>query len=110
IAGGPILENLAIAGRGRSAGEPAGQTILEDLAIAARGLAEPTRRDAGGAVEGADEVGQIAEADVERDVGDRPVVLGEQAGGAPQPRADQVLLGGDAEDGGEQAEEVKLAE
>ena len=41
---------------------------MENLAVAARGLAEAARRDAGGAVEGAHEVGEVAEAGVEGDV------------------------------------------
>ena len=47
------------------------EPILEDRAVALRRPAEAARRDAGGAVEGAHEVGEVAEADVERDVGDR---------------------------------------
>jgi len=42
----PILENLAVA---------------KYLALAERGLPEPQRRDAGGAVEGADEIGEVSE-------------------------------------------------
>jgi hypothetical protein len=38
----------------------------------------------------ADEVGQVAEPDVERDVGDRPAVVGEQARRVPQPAPDEV--------------------
>ena len=47
-----------------------GEPFLENLAHAARGLAEFSGGNAGGAVEGADEIGEIAEADVIGDVGD----------------------------------------
>src|SRR4029079_2578813 len=41
-----------------SADEAAGEALLDRAAIAARGLAEPARRDAGGPVERAHEVGE----------------------------------------------------
>ena len=40
------------------------QPFLENLAHAARGLAEPARRNTGGAVEGSNEIGEIAKPDV----------------------------------------------
>ena len=61
-------------------------------------------------MERADEVRQVAEPDLVRDVGDLPRVLREQARRAPQPRPDHVLLGRHAEHAGEQPQEVKLAE
>ena len=58
------------------------EAILENLAIASRRLTKSARRDAGGTVEGAHEVRQIGEADVERDIGDRALVVG--AASAPR--------------------------
>ena len=57
------------------------QAILEDLAIAPGGAAEPPGRGAGGPVEGALEVREVGEADVERDVGHRALRFGQQSGG-----------------------------
>ena len=68
------------------------------------------RRDAGGAVEGADEIGQIAEADVIGDVGDRAVVVGQQPRRVAQPRAHQILMRRDAEHAGEQPQEMERAD
>src|SRR5262245_34246039 len=70
--------------------------ILENLAVALGGFAKAARRDAGGAMEGADEVREIVEAGVHRDVGDRAVALGQQARGAAQTGANQVLMRRDA--------------
>src|SRR4051812_17269610 len=77
------------------------EAFPENPALSARGLPELGRRHAGGAVEGADEIGEIAETDVIGDVGDRDIVLGEQARGVPQPRTHQILMRGDAEHGRE---------
>ena len=55
------------------------EAFLEDLALASGSLAEPARRHARGAAEGAHEVGQVVEAGIERDVGDRGPVFGQQA-------------------------------
>src|SRR6266581_201994 len=86
------------------------ETFLENLAHAARGLAELQRGDAGGAVEGADEIGEIAEAYVIGDVGHVPVILGQQARGMPEPRAHQILMRGDAEHAREQPQEMERAD
>ena len=67
---------------------------MENLAVAARGAAERSGRDAGGAGKGADEVGEIGEAGVQRHFGDRPLLLGQQARGAAQAGAHQVLVRG----------------
>ena len=58
------------------------QAFLENLAVAAPArLAEAARRDAGGAVEGTHEIRQVARSPTsQRDVGDRPVVVGQQRG------------------------------
>src|SRR3984893_17602150 len=74
-----------------------GQAFLENLAHPPRGLAEPARRDARGAVEGAHEVGEIAEADVIGDIGDGPLVVGQEARRGAEPRADQILVRGHAQ-------------
>jgi hypothetical protein len=55
-----------------------GEAIAEDLAVSLRRPAEAARRDAGGTMKRANEVGEVTEPDVERDVGDRPRVVGEQ--------------------------------
>jgi hypothetical protein len=52
--------------------EGARQAILENLAVASRGAAKSARGDPSGAVECADEVREVREADVERDLGDGP--------------------------------------
>src|SRR5262245_40425297 len=91
--------------------ENAGQAILENLAIVRvavpRSLAEAARRDAGGAVEGAHEIRQVAEADIECDIADRPIVGGQRAGGAAQPRTQQVLMRRHADDARKQSQEMK---
>ena len=69
-----------------------GEPILENLAHPARGLAEPQRRNPGGAVERPDEVGEIAESDVIGDIGDRAVIVGQEARRMTQPRAHQILV------------------
>ena len=91
--------------------ESAGESLLENLAIVrvagAGGLTEAARRDAGGTVEGAHEVRQIAKADIECDIADRPIVGGQRACGAAQPRAQQVLMRRHADDAGKQPQEMK---
>ena len=62
-----------------------GQSILENLAVAARGFAEPAWRDPGGAMEGAHEVGEIAESDIIGDHGDRAVIAGQAPRRVAQP-------------------------
>jgi len=84
--------------------------VRERAALAPRRLPESPWRNARGAVEGADEVREIAEADVERDLGDRPCILGEEASRAPEPGAHQVLVRSHAEDLPEEAQEVERAE
>src|SRR5687768_11215854 len=76
---------------GSSPRVPAGrEPFLDDLALAAGGLAEAARRHPGRAVERADEVRQVGEPGVERDVGDRGGPLGEPARGGAQARRDHV--------------------
>ena len=61
-------------------------------------------------MEGAHEVRDVTEADVERDVRDRSSVAGQKARRAAEPAADQVLVGSHAEDAGEDSQEVKRAQ
>ena len=61
-------------------------------------------------MEGAHEVGQVAEPDIERHLGDRLRVAGQQAGGPAQTGTDQILVRSDAEDAREKPQEVKRAE
>ena len=72
-----------------------------------RAAAEGAGGHSGGAVEGADEIGEIGEAHVERDVGDGARVLGEEARGAAQARAYQVLVRRHAEHAREEAKEME---
>ena len=83
---------------------------MEDLAVAFRGVAEAAGGHPGGAVEGADEVREVSEADVEGDVGHSSAVVGEQARGVTQARTHQVLVRGDAEHVREQAQEMERTE
>ena len=58
--------------------ESAGESILENLAVVRIGrpcgLPEAARRDAGGAMECADEVRKVRKADIQCDIADRPIV------------------------------------
>src|ERR1022692_4151663 len=72
-----------------------GRAFLENLAQSPRGLTEPARREAGGAMKGADEVGEIAEPDIVGNIGDGEVLVSQQLRRAAQPRAHQVLVRGD---------------
>jgi len=83
---------------------------LENLAVAARGATEATRRDSGGAMEAAQEIGEIGEARVIGDIGDRALILGQQTGGPAQPRADEILMRRHAQNFGEEPQEMKRAE
>ena len=83
---------------------------MEDLALAARGVPEAARRDAGGAVEGADEVREVAEADVVGDVGDRALVVGQEPRGAAQPRRTRYWCGVTPSAAREEAQEVEGAQ
>src|SRR5262245_43791513 len=87
---------------GRSA-EP----ILENLAVALRGAAKIARRNPGRAAEGADKIRQIREADVERDIGDGTFLFGQQARGATQPDANQILVRSHAQHIAKQAQKVE---
>jgi hypothetical protein len=58
----------------------------------------------------ADEVGEVAEADVVSDVGDRSGVVGEEARGVAETRTHEVLVWRDAEHVSEEPQEVKGAE
>src|SRR5688572_7799953 len=86
------------------------EAVLENLAVAARGTPERAGRDARGATEAAHEVGEVGETDVERDVGDGPVIVGQQPRGMAQAAAHEVLVRRDAEHGGEEAQVVPGAE
>src|SRR6516225_4987477 len=86
------------------------EAFLENLAHAARGLAELQRRHAGGAMEGADEIGEIAKADVIGYIGHVPVILGQQPCRMPQPRAKQILMRSDTEHAREQPQEMERAD
>src|ERR1700743_3511822 len=86
------------------------ETFLENLALALGNLPKPERRHAGGAVEGADEIGKIVEADVIGDIGYGFVVFGQQPYRASQPRAQQILMWGDAEHAGKQPQEMERAD
>ena len=61
-------------------------------------------------MEGADEIGEIAEADVIGDIGDRAVVVGQPPRRMAQPRAHQILVRGDAEHAREQPQEMERAD
>jgi hypothetical protein len=61
-------------------------------------------------VEGAHEVREVAEANVEGDLGDAAVRAAEQARGATQPRAHQVLVWRHPEDFREEPQEVEGAQ
>src|SRR3989449_7107089 len=86
------------------------EPVLENLAIAPGSPAEASGREPGGAVEGAHEVRDVTEADVERDVGDRSSVAGQEARRAAEPAADQVLVRSHAEGVGEDPQEVEPAQ
>lgn len=61
-------------------------------------------------MESTHEVREVAEADLDRDVGDRPGVVVEQTRRVAQPRADQILVWCHTEDFGEQSQEMKWAQ
>jgi hypothetical protein len=61
-------------------------------------------------MEGAHEVGQVAEPDIERHLGDRPRIVGQQARCPAEPGANQVLVRGHAQDPCEESQEMKRAE
>src|SRR5215470_6433041 len=86
------------------------EPILENLAIPSGQPAEPSGRDPGGAVEGAHEVREVAEADVQGDVRDRASIVGQEARRVAEPAADQVLMWRHAEDTGKDSEEVERTE
>src|SRR6058998_565180 len=86
------------------------ETGLENLAIASGRLAKSPGRDAGRAVERADEVRQIAEPDVERDVGDRRGAVGQEPCGTAEPGPHEILMRRDAEHAREDSEEMKRAQ
>src|SRR5438045_3269650 len=71
--------------------------------------AKVARRRAHRAPERVDEVRQVAEADVVRDVDDAPIGVEEQRGRAPQPRGDDVAMRRGADDRAKRAREMKRA-
>src|SRR5262249_54736492 len=86
------------------------EAFLENLAHAARGLTELQRGDAGRTMEGADEIGEIAKTDVIGDIGYIPAVLGQQACRMAQPRANEILMRGDAQHARKQAQKMERAD
>ena len=86
------------------------ETFLENLAVSARRLAERARRDPGGAMKGAHEIGEIAKSNVEGDIGDGAAIIGQQAGGVAKPRAHQILVRRHAEHTGKQPQKMKRAQ
>src|SRR5580704_5544767 len=64
---------------------------LENLAISPGRATEGARRHAGGAMKGPHEVRQVPEADVVRDVRDRPTVARQQARRVAESSAKQEL-------------------
>jgi hypothetical protein len=84
--------------------------FLENLAVPSRGLPEFQGRRAGSTVEGPDEIGKVAEADVIGDLGDRAVVIGQPPRRVAQPRAHQILVRGHAHDVREQPQEMIRAD
>jgi len=83
---------------------------LEDLAVSLRRPAKFSRRDTGGAMERAYEIGEVAEPDIERDIGDRTGALGQQTGRMAQSGADEILVRGYPEHPREEPQKVKGAE
>ena len=61
-------------------------------------------------MEGADEIREIAKADVIGDIGHIPVILGQQPRRMAQPRAKQVLMRSDTEHAREQPQEMERAD
>src|SRR6516165_8220673 len=86
------------------------EAFLENLALPSRRLAELQRRDAGGAMESTNEVGEIAESDVVGDVGHGLVIIREKPCGTPQSRAQQVLMRGNAEHARKRAQKMERAD
>src|SRR5437667_5917039 len=58
----------------------------------------------------ADEIRQIAETDIEGNLGNRVLAVGEPARRMPQARTKQVLMRRDAQHAGEKAQEMKRAQ
>src|SRR5258708_38900269 len=85
------------------------EPILENLALAAACPPEPLRGGARGAVEGAHEVREIVEPDIERDTGDGARILRHQASSAAQPGPEQILMRSDAESADEYPQQVNRA-
>src|SRR5215472_16920751 len=83
------------------------ESILENLALPACRLPELPRRDSRGAAECADEVREVAEADLEGDVRDGTGVIREQPRGIAESGAHEVLMGRDARYARERAQEMK---
>ena len=85
------------------------EPFLDFLAVALRSVPEGAWRQAGGAAEGANEIREIVEAAIERNIGDGAFALGEQPCRALQAAADEILMRRDAERLGERAQEVEPA-
>src|SRR5713226_10618148 len=86
------------------------QPVLEDLTASPRCPTEASWRNPGRAVEGAYKIGEIAEPDLQCDVGDRPGAVGQHSRRPAQTGTDQVLVRGDAKDFSEEPQEVKRAD
>src|SRR3974390_3271992 len=81
--------------------------ILENLAVPAGGLAERPRGDAGGAMERAHEIGEIAKSDIVGDIGDGDVLAGEQPRGLLEAGTHQILVRCHAEHARKLAQEME---
>src|SRR5262245_24002898 len=86
------------------------QPVLENIAVAPGRSPERPGRHPGRPMERPHEVGQVTEPDVERDVRNRPGLVGQQAGGVTEPRADEVLMGCQPQYAREDAQEVKATQ
>src|SRR5258708_30331695 len=86
------------------------EPILENRALAAGWPSDPLGRDTRGAVEGANEVRKVVEADIESDSGDGARIFRQQPHCAAQPGPEQILVRCHAEHAVEYAQEIKHAE
>ena len=84
--------------------------FLEKIATAPGRVAEGPRRGASGAAEGANEIGDVVETDVECDVRNGQFTLDEQPGCVSQSRAHEILMRRHAHDGCEHAQKVIAAQ
>ena len=83
---------------------------MENLAVAAGGFAEGAGRNPGRTMETAHEIGEIGEADIERDSRDGTLRIGQKPGCVTQARADKILMRRHAQHIREDAQKMKHAE